>query len=140
LRASWQATSFEGARKTLAEMRDNNEAGYSTVKHTIWITHTTDQAAVIVDRYVAQTLKLDPESKAPVQSAPAIEQYSDTFQLQNFDGNLESRQRRHRGDAGVLMRRCRTGRALGRPEVPRVRVPRDLLGRWQQADPIYCPE
>jgi hypothetical protein len=77
---------LEGARKALAEMRDNNEAGYSTVKHTIWIVRATDQDAVIVDRYIAQTIKLDPESKAPLESAPTIEQYSDSFQLQNFDG------------------------------------------------------
>jgi hypothetical protein len=77
---------LEGANKTLAEMRDNNEAGYSTVKHTIWIVHATDQEAVIVDRYVARTIKLDAESKAPLQSEPTIEQYSDTFQLQNIDG------------------------------------------------------
>jgi len=77
---------LEGARKTLAEMRDNNEAGYSTVKHTIWIVHATDQDAVIVDRYVARTIKLDSESKTPLESEPTIEQYSDTFQLQNIDG------------------------------------------------------
>jgi hypothetical protein len=77
---------LEGARKTLAEMRDNNEAGYSDVKHTIWIVHATDRDAVLVDRYVAQTIKLDPESKAPLESEPTIEQYSDTFQLQNFGG------------------------------------------------------
>jgi hypothetical protein len=77
---------LDGARKTLAEMRDNNEAGYSTVNHTIWIVHATNQDAVIVDRYVARTIKLDPESKAPLASEPTIEQYSDTFQLQNVDG------------------------------------------------------
>jgi hypothetical protein len=77
---------LEGAKKTLAEMRDNNEAGYSTVNHTMWIVQATDQDAVIVDRYVARTIKLDPETKAPLESEPTIEQYSDTFQLQNIDG------------------------------------------------------
>jgi hypothetical protein len=67
-------------------MRENNEAGYSTVKHTIWIVYATDQDAVIVDRYIAQTVKLDPDSKAPLEPEPTVEQYSDTFRLQNFDG------------------------------------------------------
>jgi hypothetical protein len=75
-----------GARKTLAEYRDAGEAFDTNVKHTVWITSATNDRAVIVDHYTANSIKLDPETKAPLETNPTPETRTDTFVLQYIDG------------------------------------------------------
>jgi hypothetical protein len=74
------------ARKTLAEYRNDGEAFRTTVKHQIWITRATSDEAEVVDQYTATTLKVDPETKEPVEPQPEVEQLSGRFVLQALDG------------------------------------------------------
>ncbi len=75
-----------GAQKTLAQYRDAGNAFETHVKHQVWITSATSQDAIVVDQYVANTTRLDPTTKDALDAAPTVEQYSDTFRLQNIDG------------------------------------------------------
>jgi hypothetical protein len=75
-----------GARKTLARLRAAGEAGDTTVKHLIWITSASPEEAVVVDRYTAETIQLDPNTKAPLNSEPLIQHFADRFLLRNIDG------------------------------------------------------
>jgi len=74
------------AHKTLAEYRDGGEAYRTTVDHKVWITRATTDEAEVVDQYTANTLKLDPETKEPVESQPEVEHLTGKFLLQRFDG------------------------------------------------------
>jgi len=75
-----------GAQKTISQYQDAGEAFASDVKHTIWITSATSDNAVIVDQFTATTVRVDPESKAPLDGSPSIENRTDTFELQRVDG------------------------------------------------------
>lgn len=75
-----------GAQKTLAQYRDAGEAFQSDVKHTIWITDATPDEAVVVDRYVGNTVFLDPTTKEPLASQPVVQSFSDRFLLKKIDG------------------------------------------------------
>jgi hypothetical protein len=75
-----------GAQQTLAQYRDSGNAFETHVKHQVWITSATSQDAIVVDQYVANTTRLDPSTKDPLDATPMVEQYSDTFRLQNIDG------------------------------------------------------
>jgi hypothetical protein len=75
-----------GAQKTLADFRNEGEAGYSTVKHTIWITDASVDSATIVDRYTATTVVIDPNTKEPTGADPLVQRFSDRFFLSNVDG------------------------------------------------------
>lgn len=75
-----------GARKTLAEYRDAGEAFDTRVSHTIWITSATADEAVIVDQYTANALKLDLDTKVPLEASPTPETRTDTFVLRQMDG------------------------------------------------------
>ncbi len=55
-------------------------------RYQVWITSATSQDAIVVDQYVANTTRLDPTTKDALDAAPTVEQYSDTFRLQNIDG------------------------------------------------------
>ena len=79
-------TELAGAQKTLAQYRDAGEAFHSDVKHTIWITDATPDEAVVVDRYVGNTVFLDPNTKEPLSSQPVVQTFSDRFLLKNIDG------------------------------------------------------
>ena len=74
------------AYKTLSEYRDGGEAYQATVDHQIWITRATPNAAEVVDRFTASTLKLDPETKEPVEATPQVEQITGRFVLQTING------------------------------------------------------
>ena len=74
------------AYKTLSEYRDGGEAYQATVDHQIWITRATPNAAEVVDRFTASTLKLDPETKEPVEAKPQVEQVTGRFVLQTING------------------------------------------------------
>jgi len=74
------------AYKTLSEYRDGGEAYQATVDHQIWITRATPNAAEVVDRFTASTLKLDPETKEPVEAKPQVEQITGRFVLQTING------------------------------------------------------
>src|SRR6266545_7962115 len=82
-----------GAQKTLAQYRDAGNAFETHVKHQVWITSATSQDAIVVDQYVANTTRLDPTTKDALDAAPTVEQYSDTFRLQNIDGTWRSSER-----------------------------------------------
>jgi hypothetical protein len=75
-----------GAQKTLAQYRDAGEAFQSDVKHTIWITDATPDEAVVVDRYVGNTVFLDPSTKEPLGSQPVVQSFSDRFLLKKIEG------------------------------------------------------
>lgn len=75
-----------GAQKTLAQYRDAGEAFQSDVKHTIWITDASPDEAVLVDRYVGNTVFLDPTTKEPLGSQPVVQSFSDRFLLKNIEG------------------------------------------------------
>lgn len=75
-----------GAQKTLAQYRDAGEAFDSNVKHTVWITSATSDHAVIVDQFTATTLRVDRDTKAPLDATPSVETRTDTFELQLLDG------------------------------------------------------
>jgi hypothetical protein len=75
-----------GAQKTIAQYRDAGEAFASDVKHTIWITSASSDNAVIVDQFTSTTLRVDPDTKAPLDGTPSIENRTDTFEMQHVDG------------------------------------------------------
>jgi hypothetical protein len=75
-----------GAQKTLADFRNEGEAGYSTVQHKIWITDASVDSATIVDRYTATTVVIDPSTKEPTGAEPLVQRFSDRFFLSNVDG------------------------------------------------------
>jgi hypothetical protein len=79
-------TELAGAQKTLAQYRDSGEAFHTDVKHTIWITDASSDEAVVVDRYVGNTVSLDPTTKEPLTSQPLVQSFSDRFLLKNIDG------------------------------------------------------
>jgi hypothetical protein len=74
------------ANQTLAEYRDNGEAYEATIHHQIWITRATSNLAEIVDQFTATTVKLDPETKQPVETTPQVEHITGRFLLQPMDG------------------------------------------------------
>ena len=75
-----------GAQKTIDQYRNAHQAFESDVKHTIWITSASPDNAVIVDRFTATTLRVDPDTKAPLDDSPSVENRTDTFELQHLDG------------------------------------------------------
>lgn len=74
------------AYETLAQYRDDGEAYEATVHHQIWITRATSNAAEIVDQFTATTIKLDPQTKQPVETTPQVEHITGRFLLQPMDG------------------------------------------------------
>jgi hypothetical protein len=77
---------LQGAYKTLTQYRDVGEAFNTTVRHQIWITSATNDEAVIVDRYIGSTTRLDPVTQTSLGSEPIIQNFSDRFVLQKIDG------------------------------------------------------
>ena len=77
---------LSAAYETLAEYRDAGEAYQATVHHQIWLTQATSNAAEIVDRFTATTIKLDPQTKQPVETTPQVEHITGRFLLQSVDG------------------------------------------------------
>jgi hypothetical protein len=75
-----------GAQRTIAQYRDAGEAFHSDVKHTIWITDATADEAAVVDRYVGNTVFLDPTTKEPLSPQPVVQSFSDRFLLRNIAG------------------------------------------------------
>jgi hypothetical protein len=77
---------LSAAYKTLAQYRDDGEAYQATVHHQIWITRATSNSAEIVDRFTATTIKLDPQTKQPVETTPQVEHITGRFLLQATNG------------------------------------------------------
>jgi hypothetical protein len=75
-----------GAQQTIDQYRNAHQAFESDVKHTIWITNATPDNAVIVDQFTATTVRVDPDTKAPLDDSPSVENRTDTFELQHLDG------------------------------------------------------
>jgi hypothetical protein len=77
---------LSAAHETLAQYRDNGEAYQATIHHQIWITKATSSVAEIVDQFTATTIKLDPQTKQPVETTPQVEHITGRFLLQPIDG------------------------------------------------------
>jgi hypothetical protein len=77
---------LSAAQQTLAEYRDNGEAYQTTVHHDIWITEAATNGAEIVDQFTATTLKLDPDTKQPVETTPEVEHITGRFLLEPIGG------------------------------------------------------
>ena len=77
---------LSAAYKTLAQYRDDGEAYQATVHHQIWITRATSRSAEIVDRFTATTIKLDPQTKQPVETTPQVEHITGRFLLEATNG------------------------------------------------------
>jgi hypothetical protein len=75
-----------GAQKTLSQYRDAGEAFDTNVKHSVWITKASSDAAVIVDEFTSTARKVDPDTKAPIEASASVENRTDTFELRRIDG------------------------------------------------------
>lgn len=82
------STELSRAQQVLGSYQEQGMAYQSNVKHQIWITQASPDAATVVDRYVATSTRVDPSSLEPLDPSvtPNVENLTTTFSLQNIDG------------------------------------------------------
>jgi hypothetical protein len=94
-------TGFELARaqEVLAGYQRDGKAYQSDIKHQIWITQATTSEAVVVDEYIATSVRLDPATMEPVNAdaSPNVEHLRTTFLLQNIGGRWKVADEREGG-------------------------------------------
>ena len=77
---------LEGARRSVAQYQDEGEAYQTQVDHHAEPKYITDKEALIVDQYQTSAVKLDPQTKEPIDGQPLTEQRTEAFLLQQIGG------------------------------------------------------
>jgi hypothetical protein len=82
-------TELARAQQVLADYRQQGKAYVTDIRHQIWITQATSNEAAISDAYIAASLRIDPDSKEPLNAdtGPSIENLQTTFLLEKIDGS-----------------------------------------------------
>jgi hypothetical protein len=99
LEAVMTDTELARAREVLAGYQREGKEYEADVKHQIWITQATATEALVVDQYMATSVRLDPASGRPISSdnSPNIESLRTTFLLRNDGGRWKVSDQREGG-------------------------------------------
>jgi len=77
---------LEGARRSVAQYQDEGGAYQTQVDHNAEPEYITAKEALIVDQYRTSAVRLDPETKKPIDGQPLTEERTEAFLLQQIDG------------------------------------------------------
>ncbi len=77
---------LEGARRSVAQYQDEGRAYQTQVDHNAEPKYITAKEALIVDQYRTSAVRLDPETKKPIDGQPLTEERTEAFLLQQIDG------------------------------------------------------
>jgi hypothetical protein len=78
-------TLLEGERRAIENLRAQNQAQQVDVDHNARVLHATHDDAAVEDVYLSRTVRVDAESKAPLEPVPSAS-WRLAYRLRKLDG------------------------------------------------------